>query len=253
MIDIHCHILPGIDDGPKTMEDSLNMARKAIDSGITTIVATPHLNRNYDNTRSVILEKVEQLNGRLKEEEIPLTVLPGQEIAIYGDIIDDIKRGIIQPLCGTQYVFIELPPNAVPMFAEKLIYDLQINQIIPIIVHPERNTQIVKQPELLYKLVKNGALTQITASSLLRGFGKETTKLAEKLIEANLVHFIASDAHNVGSRGFKLAEAYDRIDEAFGTDYTYLFIENAELLIRGQVVQKIQPEHIGRKKTFGIF
>lgn len=253
LIDIHCHILPGVDDGPKTLEDSLDMARAAVDNGITTIIATPHFNCFFENKKVDILKKVVQLNERIREENIPLTILPGKEIAIYGDIIEDLEKGIIQSLCDTQYIFIELPLNHVPKYIDKLIYNLQVKKFVPIIVHPERNVQIVKQPELLYRLVKHGALTQITAASLVRGFGKETMKFTEKLIEANLVHFIASDAHNVGSRGFKLAEAYARVDKLYGTEYLYLLIENTELLVQGKMVNKLVPEHVRLKRIFSIF
>jgi protein-tyrosine phosphatase len=253
LIDIHCHILPGVDDGPETVEDSLNMAKMAVKSGITTIIATPHFNQRYKIKIHLILEKIQHLNNRLRDENINLNILPGQEVAIYGEILKDIEGGNIQSLCDTQYVFIEFPLNQVPIYTEQLIFDLQMKQFLPIIVHPERNAQFMKYPNLLYRLVRNGALTQITAASLVRGFGKEPMKFCEQLIEANLTHFIASDAHNISTRGFKLKEAYNRINDLFGKQYTFLFKENAELLIRGQMIQKLMPKRIEQKKTFGIF
>src|SRR4051794_23606053 len=122
MIDIHCHILPGIDDGAKSIEDSLMMAREAVTEGIKTIIATPHhKNNQYENEKILILEKVSQLNDQLTQEGIPLTILPGQENRIYGEIIQDyLAGGKILPLAETSYLFIEFPSGHVPRYAERL-------------------------------------------------------------------------------------------------------------------------------------
>src|SRR3982751_6893291 len=127
MIDIHCHILPGIDDGAKTIEDSVLMAKEAVREGIHTIIATPHhKNNQYENEKVSILEKVSHLNKHLSNEGIPLTILPGQENRIYGEIIHDyLSGGKILPLAETSYLFIEFPSGSVPNYAERLFYELQ--------------------------------------------------------------------------------------------------------------------------------
>ena len=162
MVDIHCHILPGIDDGAKTIYDSVNMAKEAVQEGVTTIIATPHhKNGQYENEKIDILDKVTQLNEYLSNEGIPLTILPGQEVRIYGEIIEDYHAGgRILPLNETNYLFIEFPSGSVPRYAERLFFDLQTEGLIPIIVHPERNQEIIENPDLLYKFVNNGALSQ---------------------------------------------------------------------------------------------
>lgn len=254
MIDIHCHILPGIDDGAATMEDSLAMARAAVKEGITTIIATPHhKNNQFNNPKSSILTKVNDLNTVLKQENIPLTILPGQEVRIYGEVLEDYYKEEILTLNQTKYLFIEFPSSSVPRYAERLLYELQTEGIIPIIVHPERNKELQEKPDLLYQFVKNGALTQVTASSVAGYFGKNVKKFSEQLIESNLTHFVASDAHNVHSRSFKVMEAFDAIDDNFGVDYIYLFKENGELLLEDRNVVKEIPERIQRKKFLGIF
>lgn len=254
MIDIHSHILPGIDDGAKTINDSIEMAKTAVNEGITTIIATPHhKNNQFNNLKSSILIKVNDLNTVLKQENIPLTVLPGQEVRIYGEVIEDYYKEEILTLNHTKYLFIEFPSSSVPRYSERLLYELQTEGIIPIIVHPERNKELQDKPDLLYKFVKNGALTQVTASSLVGYFGKNVKKFSEQLIEYNLTHFIASDAHNIYNRNFKMAEALDVIDENFGLDYIYLFKENAQFLVEDQNVIKEIPERIQRKKFLGIF
>jgi len=254
MIDIHCHILPGVDDGPATIEDSLEMAREAVREGIKVIIATPHhKNNSYENIKEDIVIKVNELNNQLLKKDIPLKILAGQENRIYGEIIKDFQQGEIQTLNNSKYLFIEFPTSSVPRYTERLLYDIQIEGITPIIVHPERNKELMTNPNTLYNLVKNGALTQVTAASLAGYFGKSIQKFSKQLIEYNLTHFIASDAHNIGNRTFKLNEAFDIIDKEFGDEYSSIFIENAELLVADENIYKEVPEQLKKRKFLGIF
>lgn len=254
MIDIHCHILPGVDDGPSTIEESIEMAKEAVAEGISIIIATPHHHNNqYINTKENIIHHVNYLNSVLKKENIPLEILPGQENRIFGELIDDFQKGEILTLTNSNYLFIEFPTASVPKYSDRLLYDIQIEGLTPIIVHPERNKEIIENPSVLYNLVKNGALTQLTAASLAGYFGKNIQKFSRKLIENNLTHFVASDAHNVYNRTFKLNEAYEIISKEFGNDYAYMFKENSESIVRNELVIKEIPEKIKKKKILGIF
>lgn len=255
MVDIHSHILPGLDDGAKDMKDSLELAKMAVQEGIHTIIATPHhKNGTYENTKQQILVQVDELNEQLKKENIPLTVLPGQETRIYGDILSDYDKDEILTLNnGNQYLFIELPSNHVPRYTEQLLFDIQLRGLTPIIVHPERNQEIMEQPDLLYQLVKKGALTQITAASVAGFFGKNIKKFSLQLIDANLTHFVSSDAHNTSNRTFKMTEAFEVIGKKYGNDIIYLFKENAELLVEGKNIYKEVPARVKNKKFLGIF
>jgi protein-tyrosine phosphatase len=254
LIDIHSHILPGLDDGAKTMEESLAMAREAVKEGIHTIIATPHhKNLYFDNPKEVILGKVKKLNDRLREENIPLAILPGQEPAIHGDILKDYQQGDILTLNETQYVFIELPSGHVPRYSSQFLFELQNMGAVPIIVHPERNQGIIERPDILYQLVKRGALAQLTASSICGLFGKKIMKFSKQLIEANLIHFIASDAHNTHNRSCHMAQAFNQVEKSFGMDMVYLLKENAQFLIDGKNVYKEEPQQIKIKKLLGIF
>ncbi|UPO87344.1 CpsB/CapC family capsule biosynthesis tyrosine phosphatase [Niallia sp. Man26] len=255
MIDIHCHILPGIDDGAKTIEDSLEMAKVAVDEGIKTIIATPHhKNNQFNNRKEDILQHVEYLNKVYKQNSVPITILPGQEVRIFGEVLEEYKKGEILTLNHTKYLFIEFPSSSVPRYAERLLYDILTQGIIPVIVHPERNKELQEKTDILYKLVQNGALTQVTGASVCGYFGKRIKEFSEQLIEANLTHFIASDAHNTTTRTFKMSQAYDEIEKKFGLDYVYLFLDNAELLIEDKNINKIMPQPFRKKKKFlGIF
>lgn len=254
MIDIHCHILPSVDDGAKDVHESVAMAREAVKEGIDIIIATPHhKNGQYENEKRSIIDEVMKLNDLLKKEQIPLKILPGQETRIFGEFLEADELIHILPLNQTQYVFVELPSSHVPRYTDRLLFDIQLKGLTPIIVHPERNTEIITNPDILYNLVKKGALTQVTASSVAGYFGKKIQKFSSQLIEANLTHFLASDAHNVNNRTFKMMDALDIVEARFGVDMVYFYTENAELLIEGKNVMKEIPEKVKLKKFLGIF
>jgi protein-tyrosine phosphatase len=253
LIDIHCHILPYADDGAETEEHSFEMARLAQEEGIHTIVATPHYNRIYQNYRGEIIEKVHQLNKSLKEKDIPLTVYPGQELRITGGILEDIDQGHILTLNDNgKYLFIEFPSREVPRYTRELLYKIQLRGIIPIIVHPERNAELIEKPDLLYELVSGGILTQVTAASLAGSFGKKVQKFSLNLIEHALTHFIASDAHNISNRAFNFHQAYHVMELKFGAEKCDQFKKNSELVLTGKEIISDEPTKV-RKKWMGIF
>ncbi|CAH0211918.1 CpsB/CapC family capsule biosynthesis tyrosine phosphatase [Peribacillus sp. Bi134] len=254
MIDIHCHILPGLDDGSANMKESLNMARKAVEAGITHLFATPHhLNEKYVNVKNDIIERTVRLNESFQLENIPLTIHPGQEVRIHRDIFTSLEKGEILTLDdnGT-YLLVELPSGKVPTYTQEVIYELLLKGITTIIVHPERNKELIANHKLLFELVQEGALVQITSGSIIGNFGKSIQSFSKKIIEHNLAHFIATDAHNIGSRGFTLQQAYETITKVYGIERTFHFKENAEQLLKDQspVVEKPVPF---KKKILGIF
>ncbi len=255
MIDIHSHILPGVDDGAKTIEDSIAMARQAYDQGITKIVASPHhKNGTFENDRQSILENVKQLNDHLKNEGIEMEILPGQENRIYGELIEDLSEGQLLTVNETKtYMLIEFPSSHLPRYANKLLFDLQVQGIIPIIVHPERNREIMENPERLYNLIKEGALSQLTGTSVAGKMGKKIQKFSFDLLKHNLTHFVASDAHNITTRPFDLREAYETVEQEFGVSMRYWLQENAEDMIQGKMIAKEIPEKVKKKKILGIF
>src|SRR5699024_3922822 len=254
VIDIHSHILPGVDDGAKTEEDSIAMAEEAVQQGIHTITATPHhLNGVFENIKPAIEKSVTILQELFVQENIPLTVLPGQEIRWNGIMIEDIENGELLTLNHSKYIFVEFPTQDVPHYAEQMMYNLQMGGCKPIIVHPERNEELLDNPQKLYEFVQKGALTQLTAGSLLGKFGKTIRKFSQQMIEANLTHFIASDAHNTTSRGFCMQEAFQEVKDRFGIDFYYVFMENSQLAINNQNVNKMEPMHVKKKKFFGMF
>ncbi|MFC7319300.1 tyrosine-protein phosphatase [Halobacillus campisalis] len=256
MIDLHSHILSGVDDGAQSLEESMAMAEAALQEGMDTLTATPHhLNGAYVNDKPIILKKVKDLNNELQKRKMELTVLPGQLTRLHGDLLDGLKNGTILTLNRTSpYVLIELPRDHVPQYTSPLLFNMQMEGYQPIIANPERNEYIQKHPNVLYTLVKNGAYSQVTAASLCGKHGRTARKLANQLIEAGLAHVIASDIHQLKKKkGFYMKEAYRQIEKVHGSSVVYTFMENAHYVIEGEALITDPPEHVIKNKNFSIF
>jgi protein-tyrosine phosphatase len=255
MIDIHSHILPSVDDGAQNLEQAIEMAKAAVEEGITHLYATPHhRNGRYENERNDIILQVYLLNHELQQRQIPLQILPGQEIRMYKEFIEHIDQNVFIPLNHeTKYILIELPSSHIPSYAAEILFELSLRNYIPIIAHPERNSEILANPDVLYDFIVMGSLTQITASSVIGNFGKKIMNFSHDLIKANMAHFIASDAHNITSRGFHLNKAYETVQIQYGLDTRYYLQENAELVMQGKSIFTPQPSYIRKKKFLGIF
>ena len=255
MIDLHCHILPNLDDGAVDEAESLEMMKTAIEQGITVIAATPHhQNGRYINEREGVLAGVKRLNELAEEHQLKIKIIPGQEIRLYGEIEADYQAQKIVPIGdNTRYILIEFSNRHIPRYAERLFYDLQLQGLKPIIVHPERNSEIRSNPEKLMTLIEKGALVQITASSVTGGFGKKVKMLTHQLIDANAVHIIASDAHNISNRGFRMKEAMKALEKKYGADYVEYLQSNARDIIENKVIYPPQTGQVKSKKVWGLF
>ena len=213
MIDIHSHILPGIDDGPSTLDESLRMARIAVEDGIEIMIATPHsLNGSYVNWRPQILSACAEFNEALKKHHISLTVLPGSEVHLSPEIMDALEKNQLMTLNDTgRYLSLELPDQFIPQSVIEFIKQLKKRKITPIISHPERNKAIQHNVDLLYDFILSGALSQISAGSLTGSFGSHALHSCQSIIERKMIHFMASDAHSPKARPPKLQTAFKRL------------------------------------------
>ncbi|MFC4652855.1 tyrosine-protein phosphatase [Lactococcus nasutitermitis] len=251
MIDLHCHILPGIDDGPTNQENSLIMLNQAVKEGIDTIVVTPHHNSKYKATVEQIILNRDTLQSIIYDNKIPITLLLGQEIRIYGELLEDFLSGeLFSVNKSSRYILVEFPTSDVPLYSENLFYEMRCEGLVPIIVHPERNIKIMKHPELLYRFIENGALSQVTASSITGHFGKKIQKFTYQLLEANLAHFVASDAHDVSYRDFRMKEAFKLLRKKYGSKYTKELDDNARSILLNKKVYVDNPHAISIKKFF---
>ena len=213
MIDMHAHILPGVDDGPATLEESLEMARMAVEDGIRVMVAAPHcLNDLYLNFRAEILSTYDELKSALEKNDIPLTLLPGSEVHLNVEIIDEIKKERLMTINDRgKHIFLELPGQLMLQGTISFIQRLRHMGITPIITHPERNPAIQHDVGLLSELISAGAFSQITADSLTGGFGRHVFRCCKRIIKQDMVHFIASDAHSSGSRPPRLSAGVKKL------------------------------------------
>lgn len=248
MIDLHCHLLPGVDDGSKSMDISLKLATDAVKDGIDYALLTPHhMNGVYLNHKKGVIQQTQDFQVELDRHKIPLKVFPGQEVRINGDLLTALDQDdILFADKGGRYLMLEFPDNDIPSYTNNMIYELMQRGIIPVIVHPERNTMIMKKPDILYDLLSRGCLSQITASSYVGIFGHKVQKFSKQLIQAGQAYIFASDVHNLPNRKYEMTNAFVKMNHEFGNDYVSRFNENAKRIINGD---NILPNNFSEIKT----
>lgn len=227
MVDIHCHILPGLDDGSDNFEESLRMARLAVEGGTKTIIATPHCNipdsfQNYfGRTYADIFNK---FKSKLKKENIPLKIFPGHEIFACGNLTDLIKEKRLLTLCKSDYLLVEFDfaEHADSVYAK--LRALISEGLIPIVAHPERYAFVAEDETAPFRLKTMGCLLQINKGSLKGGFGKAAYDAAHNMLENELADFVASDAHSPYMRTPYLADAYELISKIYSEEYANLLL-----------------------------
>lgn len=236
MIDLHCHMLPGIDDGPKTMEQSLEMARYAVEHGTHRCVVTPHIQPGcYNNDSDNIRRIFEDFQNKLLAEDIPLQVCMAAEVRICAELPLLISQGRIPFLGqwqGKRLILLEFPHDHITVGADKLIDWLIRRDILPLIAHPERNQSVMRQPERIDPFIKKGCLLQITADSVTGLFGEVSQKLALSFIQKGKAAVVATDAHNLHKRRPSLKAAYEMLLPIIGAVKAEdLFSANAETML----------------------
>lgn len=215
--DIHCHILPGLDDGPKSAEESLQMLDIAKKDGIDIIVATPHIKQGiYDATIKEIKEKI----ARLKEIAGDSSLLLGADVSVSARLLSDLKSGEVLFLNEKNYLLLEFPAFSMPPmdYVDDLLSILKEMEIYPLVTHPERNALLLNNIDAIKNLVTKGIYFQVTAMSITGEFGKEIQKFTKKLLKNGLVHVIASDAHDPINRPPILSRAFEKITKEFNAD-----------------------------------
>lgn len=256
MIDLHCHILPDVDDGSPDMETSLKLAKVAVEQGITHMLLTPHhMDGDYLNHKADVIEKTTAFQEALDRNQIRLTVFPGQEVHITGELIQATDRDdILFADEGNRYLILELPHNEVPEYTEKMLFALQTRGITPVLVHPERNQGFMQDPDKLYEFVSQGCLTQLTASSYVGVFGEHVQKFTEQIVDAGLGFVFASDAHNLQGRNFKMAQAFEKLEKNKGKGLSTTYQKNARNIINGEDIIFEEIYHIKeRKRKYWFF
>ncbi|WP_018609052.1 tyrosine-protein phosphatase [Uliginosibacterium gangwonense] len=223
MIDIHCHVLPGIDDGPTTKVEALALARACVADGITHVVATPHVfPGRFDNHRAGIAQLCMKFRQVLVAENIDLELSFAGEVRLSHEVIDMVQRGEIPFLGevdGWRTMLLELPDAQIPLGSINLVRHLAGIGIRPVLVHPERNKAIMDKPERVEAFVDEGCYLQITAASLVGQFGPRVSVAADFMLKKDWVNAVASDAHNLVGRPPRMTEARHILEQRFGKGY----------------------------------
>jgi protein-tyrosine phosphatase len=256
MVDVHCHILPGLDDGPQNIELSLAMAESAIADGITHVVATPHSNSEYFFEYSRVRELREQLQTKIGDR---LFLATGCDFHLNPENLDALHADAPR-FCINQrdYLLVEFNEYSIPPAMDQTLHEIQLLGLRPVITHPERNAILRLQTDRLVKWVRLGCFIQVTAGSLTGVFGPGAQKDAWRWMADGLVHFVASDAHNTRGRPLKLKPAFDLVCEKFGEENALaLFADNPLAAFEGRELPHVPELRDGidppRRKRFFFF
>jgi len=239
MIDLHCHLLPGIDDGPETLEQALELARIAVANGITHSVVTPHIHPGrYENDAASILANLETFRGAIEEAGIPLKLGFAGEVRLGAEVLMMVQAGHIPfygEYEGKKVFLLELPHSHVPPGSDKLVKWLLDQDILPMIAHPERNKDIMRRIEKIEPFVQMGCLFQVTAGSVAGLFGEQAQGIARQLLEKGCVTILASDAHNAQHRPPQLDHGRDAAAEIVGVEMAQALVTSRPWeIVRGQ-------------------
>lgn len=254
MLDMHSHILWGVDDGPKTMEETLQMMEQAAKEGIKEIIATSHAKHpQFDVLYSEVNSQIQTLQAELKQQGIPLQLYTGHEVRLCENLVELVQTKQVHTLANSKYLLLELPSSNVPSYTKNIVLALLEEGITPIIAHPERNKAIAEKPARLERLIREGAVAQITAGSLAGHFGKSIQKLSLDLVQANLVHTYGSDVHNLTTRPFLFDEGLSFLEKKKQSDAVDILLENNARIIENKSFILHEPEEVSTKKWWQIF
>jgi len=222
MIDLHSHILPGIDDGAADLSVSLAMARAFVADGVSVAACTPHILPGlYANTGPDIRKAIDQLQQSLDREQIPLRLATGADNHIVPNFVDGLRSGHLLSLADSRYVLVEPPHHVAPPRLEDLFFNILVAGYIPILTHPERLTWINTHYETIQRLVRGGVWMQITAGSLAGAFGRNARYWAERMLDEGCVHILATDAHDVLRRPPNLSQGRELAAKRVGDIEAY--------------------------------
>ena len=253
MIDMHSHILPGIDDGSRDDEETFKLLREASEAGFTKIVSTSHYYLGYyEEEEKVRKEYIDSINSKLRDSNPNLQVCIGSEIFITNQIVSLLYEHKASSINGTKYVLFELPFIAKAQNLKNVIYSLMSNNYIPIIAHPERYRYVQKDPNSLLELLNIGVLFQSNFGSIIGQYGKEAQKTVKLLLKNNFIHFLGTDAHRKNTIYTVIPEAIDSLKEIISEkELEELTTINPNLVLENKDINTRRPTKI-KKGLFGF-
>ena len=242
MVDIHHHLLHGLDDGADSLETSVEMARLAVAEGISHVVCTPHANGHYAFDPAINAAKTDRLRERLAEQDIALTLGSGCDFHLS---YDNVKQAQADParfsINGLGYLLVEVPDYGLPPGLTETFYALQLAGLTPILTHPERNPTLQNDPARMIDWLRVGVLIQVTADSLTGHKGKQAARTAHQFLERRWAHFLATDAHNRTTRPPRMREAHDAVAGKYGAGYAHaLCVTNPLAVFLGQQFETVE-------------
>lgn len=251
-VDLHSHILPFIDDGAEDEDISIEMLKIAYNDGIRHIIATPHfIPGELESIKATVRLRLSGLIEKIKNINLKINIYPGCEIFLSPDIPELLEKGMVCTLNNSSYVLIELPLMNIPPYTDELLYELQLKGYKPIIAHPERNNDIIVNPNILFDFVKRGILVQSNSNSFLGVHGRKVKETAFILLTHGMVHFISSDAHSIRTRAPRLQKTFKLITDKVGLENGLkLFYRNGIAVINNQDIEIPEPEQVKNKKSF---
>jgi protein-tyrosine phosphatase len=219
VIDLHCHLLPAVDDGAQDLSVALDMARAQVAQGVEVVACTPHILPGlYHNSGPEIRQAIQTLQAVLDQEGIPLRLAVGADVHMTTNFIDGLRSGQLLSIADSRYVLVEPPHHTAPPQLEDFFFNLVVAGYVPILTHPERLSWVPARYETIKKLVRAGVWMQITAGSFTGAFGRNALYWAERLLDDGCVHFIASDAHDAQRRPPDLAAGCESVAKRVGAE-----------------------------------
>ncbi len=248
MIDIHTHIIPGLDDGPGDMETSVAMGRLAVGEGTTAIISTSHSEEAAAVGYEGMQARLNEVRSAWAAAGLQIRLELGVEIFLQPGTVGDLKAHHTWTLAGSRYVLAELPYQPWPLYAEATLFELQVAGFTPILAHPERYTAIQSDPNRMYALTERGVLGQVTAGALLGEQGHNAKKSAETLLRHGLVQFLASDAHGTHRRLPLLNKAFQIAEEMLGVEAARKLVVDNPAHILDDSPLAPEPERVAPRK-----
>lgn len=251
MIDIHCHILPQVDDGSKSLEESIEMAKIAQSEGIKNIINTSHYHPDFKYKSGEELRKIiKDFNEKLKMENIDIEILLGNELYFTDDLLCNFEKLEFHSLNNSKYILVEFSPNNFPKNLVDIVYELNLKNYVPILAHVERYPKVQENPNIIYDCINEGALVQINGASIMGKNGREAEKASKIFLENNMVHFIATDAHSSTKRRPLIKEVYVYISKQYGEETAKkIFKENQQSILENKDLNFSKPKKYIEKKS----
>ena len=253
MIDIHAHILPGLDDGAQTLEEAVRLANAACEDGIVAVVATPHADGTFGRRLGYTEQRLTELRQAFLASGLKLEVMPGCEALLTPEIAARAAAGQYLTLNGSRYLLVEWPIYQLPTYVHQALFELRLKGFVPVLAHAERYQAVQTDVNMLVTLVERGALVQVTSGSLLGEFGPEAQRTAEIMLEHGLAHALASDVHSAIHRPPLLSAGATRATRLIGSDAARaLVVDTPRAIVEDQPIELPSPRPY-RRRPFWAF